>query len=494
MKLGIQIQPEDNVVVASGQLTPDTVIEAGDEKKIRIIDEIPFGHKAAIVPLKKGDAVIKYGFPIGRASRDIKAGEWVHTHNMVTGLDGVVNYSYQKAELLVRQEEMETFQGYLRRDGSVGIRNELWVLPMVSCVNHTGHMIVEKFRQLCPECHSVYALEQPFGCSQMGQDHQNTVRILQNIARHPNAGGVLLLSLGCENNTMSDFLGGLGDYDRERIIPLTVQMEADEIQAGADILQTLWTRMRADVRTCQPMSKLRVGLKCGASDSFSGITANPLAGVACERLIKGGAAAVLTEVPEMFGAEHILMRHAKDEDVFRKIVKLINQFKQYYTDHHQPIYENPSPGNKEGGITTLEEKSLGCIQKGGHCEITDVLWYGERLKENGLSLLSAPGNDPVSITAMAAAGCQLLLFTTGRGNPLGSFVPTIKIGSNTVLSKYKKNWIDFDAGPVLCGTSKELLADQLLELVRKVINGEQTTASEQSGYKEIGIFKNGVTL
>lgn len=496
MRTVIQVHPKDNVaVITCPQVKAGDVLTEGEAPEITVSETIKFGHKVALKLILKGEQVIKYGFPIGIASEDIQPGQWVHSHNLETGLKSHLEYRYEKSDHLVTAgKSIRTFMGYVRHDGRVGIRNELWVLPMVSCVNHTGQMIVRAFEKRHPECRQVFALEQPFGCSQLGKDHADTVRILQNIALHPNAGGVLLLSLGCENNVMADFLAGLGEYDRTRILPLTIQRENDEIEAGVLLLERLWKNMENDIRTPQPISSLRVGFKCGASDGFSGITANPLAGRVCELLVAAGAGTVLTEVPELFGAEHILMKHAKDEAVFRKIVALIEDFKGYYEYHQQPIYENPSPGNKEGGITTLEEKSLGCIQKGGSCEVTDVLPYGDRLTKTGLSLLCAPGNDPVSITAMASAGCQMLVFTTGRGNPLGCIVPTIKVASNNELAQRKENWIDVNAGVLLEGATMEKIAVQMFEQILQIAEGKVRTKSEIDGYKEIGVFKNGVTL
>jgi altronate hydrolase len=491
----VQIDSNDNVgVVVCAEVLAGQVVHVKESISLRAVERIGFGHKFALRRIEAGTSIIKYGFPMGVATKTIKAGEWVHIHNVTTALSGESDYAYHKTENAVAPRHIGSFRGYLREDGSVGIRNEIWVLPMVSCVNHTGRMIVEAFQKRYPECRNVFALEQPFGCSQLGDDHMTTVRVLQDIAQHPNAGGVLLLSLGCENNVMADFLSGLGSYDTQRIVPLTIQQEMDETEAGIRILERLWNQAKEDRRSEQPLNKLRVGLKCGASDGFSGITANPLVGRACEMLVANSAGTVLTEVPEMFGAEQILMNRAKDEETFGKIVRLINDFKSYYESHGQPIYENPSPGNKEGGITTLEEKSLGCIQKGGSCEISDVLDYGDRVRTTGLTLLSAPGNDPVSTTAMAAAGCQLLIFTTGRGNPLGGIVPTIKVASNSSMATRKANWIDLNAGELLAGASRQELADRLYTMVLAVANGEFETKSEHAGYKEIGIFKNGVTL
>lgn len=490
------IHPTDNVaVIICNDVKRGTKIRVENSNEILIKDDVPRGHKIAIQPISKGSKVYKYGFPIGISTRDISIGEWVHTHNLTTSLKGELEYVYKKVNKLVVSKTVGSFRGYLRKDGSVGVRNEVWILPMVSCVNHTGKMIAQEFCRKHPDmADMVYALEQPFGCSQLGKDHETTIQILGDIAKHPNAGGVILLSLGCENNTMKEFLKSLGDYNHERILPLITQQSDDEIADGVILLEKLCSLAKQDVRTQQPLSKLRVGFKCGASDGLSGVTANPLAGRVCEKLVESGASAVLTEVPEMFGAETILMNHARDEKVFAAMVSLINSYKHYYISHNQPIYENPSPGNKDGGITTLEEKSLGCVQKGGFCQVEDILRYGDCVSKPGLSLLSAPGNDPVSITALAAAGCQVLIFTTGRGNPLGSIVPTIKVASNSSLAMHKASWIDFNAGMLLEGAKADELAQHLFEMVLFCANGEYEPCSEKAGYKEIGIFKNGVTL
>lgn len=497
MTSAVQIQPNDTVaVVTGGSARAGDLLQVAGGTPVTALQEIASGHKIALKNIIKGELVLKYGAAIGRASADIFCGGWVHTHNLQTCLHGSLRYAYQKQEDCVTAGVSELqFRGYLRKNGKVGIRNEIWILPMVSCVNHTAALIAERFYGKCPEHISqIAALSQPFGCSQLGEDHRATVTILKNIAQHPNAAGVLLLSLGCENNTMQEFLAQLGDYDQSRIKYLVCQEHEDEIEAGAALVHKLLEASVQDNRSLQPLSKLCVGLKCGASDGFSGITANLLVGRVCNMLVRHGASVVLTEVPEMFGAETILMNRAQTKKVFDQTVELINGFKQYYISHNQPVYENPSPGNKEGGITTLEEKSLGCIQKGGSAEVTDVLQYGQQVAKTGLTLLASPGNDPVSITALASAGSQLLVFTTGRGNPLGSFVPTVKVASNTALAKRKKAWIDFDAGELLLSGNLEALAKNLFEDILSVADGAKTTCSENFGYKEIGIFKNGITL
>lgn len=462
----------------------------------RALEEIPRGHKIALADIEEGQPVVKYGYPIGRASRRIAAGSWIHGHNMCTNLEGTLEYEYRPTERAVADTEgtVPQFMGYRRESGDVGTRNEIWVIPTVSCANHTVTVLADLAnRQFGGLCDGIYAFPHNSGCSQLGDDHRMTQRLLSAIVRHPNAGGVLLVSLGCENNNIQEFLPGLGDYDKTRIRYLITQEAGDEIQTGLGLLREIADVVKHDKREPVPVSSLRVAFKCGGSDSLSGVTANPLCGAVTDRIVSYGGAAVLTEVPEMFGAETILMNRADTRETFDKVVRLINDFKQYYLDYGQPVYENPSPGNKEGGITTLEEKSLGCVQKGGSAVVTDTLDYGEQVKKAGLNLMTGPGNDNVSITDLVASGAQILLFTTGRGNPLGTAIPCIKLSSNTALFNHKRHWIDFDAGTIVDGISMEALADQLWQLVLEVASGRKTQ-SEQNGFREIMLFKNGVLL
>jgi len=441
------------------------------------------GHKYAVCDIDKGENIIKYGNPIGHATTDIKKGDHVHIHNMRTNLSDVLTYEYSgDFPPIERTRVTKTFMGYVRENGEVGIRNEIWIINTVGCVN--------KIAKRLAELTDVYHFEHPYGCSQLGDDHKTTQRILASLVNHPNAAGVLVLGLGCENNNIAEFKKILGKYDERRVRFLNVQDVEDEISEGVRIINELKKYRDGFVRTELPVSRLTVGLKCGGSDGFSGITANPLVGRLSDKLISFGGSCVMTEVPEMFGAEHLLMQRAVSREVFDKTVNMINGFKEYFLMHGQPVYENPSPGNKAGGITTLEEKSLGCVQKGGTAEVADVLEYGERVKNNGLSLLSGPGNDIVAITNLAAAGAQIILFTTGRGTPLGAPVPTVKIATNSTLVDKKKNWIDFDASPTLDG---EDLSDELLDYVIRVANGEETK-NEANGYREISILKDGITL
>lgn len=441
------------------------------------------GHKYAICDINKGENIIKYGNPIGHATEDIKCGDHVHTHNVKTNLSGNLEYTYEPEIMpLEKINSDKTFMGYIRENGDVGIRNEIWIINTVGCVNK----VAKRLAEIC----GVFCFEHPFGCSQLGDDHETTQLILRGLVNHPNAGGVLVLGLGCENNNIEEFKKILGDYNPDRVKFLNTQDCEDEISEGIKLIDELKNYVAKFEREPVPVSKLKLGLKCGGSDGFSGISANPLVGRLSDKLISMGGSCVLTEVPEMFGAEHLLMKRCKTKEVFDKTVVLVNGFKDYFTRHNQVIYENPSPGNKAGGITTLEEKSLGCIQKGGMSEVVDVLKIGDVLTENGLSLLDGPGNDIVAITNLTAAGVHMVLFTTGRGTPVGAPVPTVKISTNKTLAEKKKNWIDFDASPTLDGNE---LTDEFFDYIISVASGNETS-NEKNNYREISIFKDGITL
>lgn len=458
------------------------VIHALDNVDINLTD----GHKYARRDIACGETIIKYGNPIGHAICDIHIGEHVHSHNMKTNLAGNLEYTYQPSYTpTVHVDSPLTFMGYVRKNGDVGIRNEIWIVNTVGCVNK----IAKKLSELSG---AIY-FEHPYGCSQLGDDQKTTQLILRGLVNHPNAGGVLVLGLGCENNNIAVFKETLGTWDEERVRFLNTQDCEDEISEGLKIISELRQYADSFVREPVPVSKLRLGLKCGGSDGYSGITANPLVGALSDKLIAFGGSCVLTEVPEMFGAEHLLMQRCPTKALFEKTVALINNFKDYFTRHGQVIYENPSPGNKAGGITTLEEKSLGCVQKGGLSPVCDVLDYGDVISKNGLSLLNGPGNDLVAVTNLSAAGAHIVLFTTGRGTPVGGPVPTVKISTNRNLAEKKKSWIDFDASPVLDGESMETMANKLLAYILSVASGEET-ANERNDCREISIFKDGITL
>ncbi|AGX42938.1 UxaA family hydrolase [Clostridium saccharobutylicum] len=495
MKSYFKINEQDNVVVALKDLFKGEIIEI-DSDKIELKEDVKRGHKIAIKKILNSENVVKYGYPIGHAIKNIGIGEWVHTHNIKTNLDGVKEYTFnqQLSEISMEKRNL-TFEGYEREDGNVGIRNELWIVPTVGCVNGIADRIIERFKEeVKPEgIDGIEAFKHNYGCSQLGEDHAATRTMLGNLAKHPNAGGVLVLGLGCENNTMSEFIKSLGNYNEKRIKFLVSQEVSDEIEEGVKILKDLYENMKKDKRVSISISKLKVGLKCGGSDGLSGITANPLVGDFSDFLVSQGGTTILTEVPEMFGAETTLMNRAKDVETFDKTVHLINDFKEYFMSYNQPIYENPSPGNKAGGITTLEDKSLGCTQKSGKSTVADVLKYGETLKTNGLNLLSGPGNDLVAASALAAAGCHIVLFTTGRGTPFGTFVPTIKISTNSALYKLKPHWMDFNAG---CLVEDRVLEDVTEDLMNFIIDvaGGKFVNNEINKFKELAILKKGVTL
>lgn len=458
------------------------VIHPLDNVEVNLSD----GHKYALYDIPSGSTVIKYGNPIGHAVADIKKGEHVHSHNMKTNLSGNLTYTYSPEYTPTSYLDTSlTFMGYVRKNGDVGIRNEIWIINTVGCVNK----IAKKLSQLT----GARYFEHPFGCSQLGDDQKVTQMILRGLVNHPNAGGVLVLGLGCENNNITEFKKILGAWDDTRVRFLNTQDCEDEIEEGQRIIAELRQYADSFIRKPVPISKLRLGLKCGGSDGYSGITANPLVGALSDKLISFGGSCVLTEVPEMFGAEHLLMQRCPTKELFDKTVSLINNFKDYFTKHGQVIYENPSPGNKAGGITTLEEKSLGCVQKGGLSPICDVLDYGDTITKNGLSLLNGPGNDLIAITNLIAAGAHMVLFTTGRGTPVGGPAPTVKISTNRSLAKKKMNWIDFDASPLLDGKSMAEMSNFLLEYVLQVASGLET-ANERNDCREISIFKDGITL
>ena len=495
-KTYLKINRADSVVVCLEAMKKGDVVEV-DGKTVTLNQDTPAGHKVLITDAPAGTNIIKYGYPIGHAITDLKAGDWVNENNLKTNLKGTLTYAYEPVndELDIAKEE-RTFEGYVRKNGEVGVRNEIWIVPTVGCVNGIAERLADQLRKETGEkdIDAVYAWHHNYGCSQLSGDHENTRKILRDITLHPNAGGVLVLGLGCENNQPDLFEQLLGDYDRERIKFLVTQrVDGDEVEAGMEILRDLYAKVSQDKRQTVPVSKLRVGLKCGGSDGFSGITANPLVGEFSDWLVAQGGTSILTEVPEMFGAETILMNRCKTTELFDKTVSMVNDFKEYFLSHGEPVGENPSPGNKAGGISTLEDKALGCTQKCGKAPVSGVLEYGDRLQTNGLNLLSAPGNDLVASTALASAGCQIVLFTTGRGTPFGTFVPTMKIATNPTLAQRKPNWIDFSAGQLIEGKTMEQLLPEFIDKILAVASGEKAR-NEANGYREIAIFKNGVTL
>ncbi|MFI5228670.1 MAG: UxaA family hydrolase [Gemmatimonadales bacterium] len=496
----IVVASGDDVAVALRPIAAGESLEIGG-RAVVARQEIPAGHKISLHDIDAGAPVVKYGVSIGAASAPIVAGDWIHAHNLHTALSGLLDYTYapiarSSARGAVPGSSMPTFRGYRRVDGRVGTRNELWVLNTVGCVNHAADRIAKQAAErFAGRIDGIHAFGHPYGCSQLGDDLKNTQRVLAGLLRHPNAGGVLILGLGCENNQLAELLAVAGDVDRTRIASFNTQDVIDELEEGTGAVARLVERIAGDVRTDVPVSDLVLGNKCGGSDAFSGLSANPLVGRIADRLTSAGGTVLLSEVPEMFGAEQSLMNRAVSEDVFNDIVSMINDFKSYFLRHNQPVYENPSPGNKAGGLTTLEEKSLGAVQKGGRAPVSRVLRYGEPANGPGLTLLESPGNDAVSSTAMVASGATVLLFTTGRGTPLGFPVPTIKVSSNSDIAAKKPHWIDFDAGALLGGAkSMAQLDDELFALVLAVASGQVPAKNEVNGYREIAIWKEGVTL
>lgn len=494
----IQIHEDDNVAVAlqslrSGQLICINGVE------LTLKEDVAQGHKFTITPINEKENLIKYGYSIGYATKELEEGVWVHTHNLKTGLGDILSYTYEPEVAMNRIDIIDEtqklyFQGYRRRTGRVGVRNEIWIIPTVGCVNNVAERIVKLASGLKKgSIDEIISFPHPYGCSQMGDDQENTRKILAGLVNHPNAGGVLVLGLGCENSGVKELQEYMGTYDASRVRFLVAQECEDEIAKALELLEEISEEVAKDTRVIIGCDELIIGMKCGGSDGLSGITANPTVGLLSDKIIEQGGSTILTEVPEMFGAETVLMNRCANEDLFQSTVALINDFKEYFRNYNQTIYENPSPGNKAGGISTLEDKSLGCTQKSGSALVQDVLAYGDVVKERGLNLLSSPGNDLVASTALAAAGAHIILFTTGRGTPFSSPVPTVKISSNSHLYEKKKNWIDFNCGIVVEGESLNKLAEALLSYVICVASGEKVK-TEEMGYHDMAILKQGVTL
>lgn len=493
MRPYIYINSRDNVITALTLIEKGSILET-EKDAITLLDDIPVGHKAALCDIKEGENVVKYGIEIGHATRDIKKGEWVHTHNIKSNLTGLVGYTYSGCTAPSFPPRHDTFMGYVRKDGRVGTRNELWIVPTVSCVNHTADLLASMARERYKDrCDGIWACPHNTGCSQLDEGAEISHNMLNGIIQHPNAGGVLLVSLGCENANLDTILPTLGDYDEKRIKSMVTQDVEDEIEEGLKLIGDILDEMSNDKREPVGADKLVLGFKCGGSDAFSGITANPLVGRIADRISASGGSGILSEISEIFGAEQFLMNRAENESVYQSLVDLINRFKKYYMDEGLPIYENPSPGNKKGGISTDEEKSMGNIQKSGSGKVSDVLTYGEKVKREGISVLEGPGNDSVSITNILTSGATLLLFTTGRGNPLSTLIPTIKVSSNSSLSERKHSWIDFNAGRILEGVSMDELEEELWQLVLATASGRETK-SEKNGFRDVMIFKKGALL
>ena len=497
MQSFIKIHAQDNVAVALRDLAAGETLQLDEARCLTLPQPVARGHKFALTPIAAGGTIVKYGLPIGHGAAAIAPGEHIHAQNAKTNLSDLDDYQYQPDFPAVPPQAADReVQIYRRANGEVGIRNELWIVPTVGCVNGIARQIQRRFLQETADAEGidgVHLFSHPFGCSQLGQDHENTRTMLQNMVRHPNAGAVLVIGLGCENNQVDAFRDTLGAVDDARVRFMVCQQQDDEVEAGLAQLHALYRTMRADRRRPGRLSELKFGLECGGSDGLSGITANPLLGRFSDYVIANGGTSVLTEVPEMFGAERILMSRCRDRQTFDKTVAMVNDFKKYFIAHQQPIYENPSPGNKAGGITTLEEKSLGCTQKAGQSQVVDVLKYGERLRQPGLNLLSAPGNDAVATSALAGAGCHMVLFSTGRGTPYGGFVPTVKLATNSELAAKKPHWIDFDAGRLIHGMPMEQLLAQFVDEIVAIANGK-AAKNELNDFRELAIFKSGVTL
>lgn len=495
----IQINKTDNVAVTLRRMEKNSIIQ-GLSGQVSLADDVPQGHKIALAHISKGAAVVKYGYPIGKATADIMPGQWVHIHNMKSSLADHENYVYRPCVVPLAPLPTETFMGYLRDDGRAAVRNELWIIPGAFCVNDFSVRLARECEAMAAEfgLDGIYAFPQPYGCSQLGNDNLMTRRFLSSLSNHPNAGGVLAISLGCENNIPAEFresviqAAGL-HWNPERVKFMVCQEVDDEFETGKELLRQVAQYATKFKRQSVPVSKLVVGMKCGGSDGLSGVTANPTVGALGDIIVAQGGSSIITEVPEMFGAEEMLLNRCISRDVFDKAATVLNEFKDYFISHGQPVGENPAPGNYEGGISSLEDKSLGCVQKGGMAPVSDVLGYAEQVRSKGLSILWGPGSDNVSAANLAAAGAHIVIFTTGRGTPICTAVPTLKISTGTPLFTKKPGWIDFNAGIVAEGTRPEEAAKQLMRDVLDIAGGRKTKG-EENGYRGIAIFKDGVIL
>jgi len=497
----LKLNEIDSVAVALQDIAPGETAEIGGVR-VTAREAIQHGHKIALRPIKKGENVIKYGFPIGRALADISAGEHVHIHNMHTNMKDHEQYVYEPDIRALPKKAPETFMGYVRDDGRAAIRNEVWIVPGVGCVDDLSMRLAAENQGLVEKygLDGLYAFPHPFGCSQVGEDNEMTRRLLATLVNHPNAGGVLVVSLGCENNVPADFQKAIREiagksWNPDRVKFMVCQEVGDEMAEGAALLEQAARYAGKFRREPVSVSKLVFGMKCGGSDGLSGITANPVLGAVGDMLVARGGSTMITEVPEMFGAEGLLMNRCVSREVFDRAAAMLNEYKDYFIKNGQPVYSNPAPGNYEGGISSLEDKSLGCVQKGGVAPISDVVGYAEQIRTNGLTLLAGPGSDMVSATNLTAAGAHIVLFTTGRGTPYSTAVPTVKLSTNTPLYEMKKDWIDYNAGKVADGekTIAEA-AEELYAWVLKLASGEGKTCGEKMGYRRIAVFKNGVIV
>ncbi|MCD7778183.1 MAG: altronate dehydratase family protein [Clostridiales bacterium] len=490
MEKYIKLNNNDNVVVAIADIKAGEVICG-----VTAAEDIARGHKMALVEIPEGENVIKYGYPIGHTTETVTPGKWIHSHNLKTNLSSTLEYTYNPKLKDIPVTRKDTFMGYVRKNGEVGIRNEIWIVNTVGCVNGVSNAITAKAnKRFAGRVDGIHNFVHPYGCSQLGEDHENTQKLLAGMVRHPNAAGVLVLSLGCENNNVDEFKKVLGEYDPERVKFCIVQEHEDEIEYALSQIEELVEYAEQFKQEEVPVSKLVIGLKCGGSDGLSGITANPLIGRISDIMVANGGRTVLSEVPEMFGDETIIMDRCQTPELFDQTVSLVNNFKEYFLSHGQPVGENPSPGNKKGGITTLEDKSLGCTQKGGTSNVQGVLLYGDKAVTPGLNLLQGPGNDIVAISGMMASGCHIILFSTGRGTPVGSPVPTVKVATNSDLAGRKPNWIDWNAGRLVEDKQMDEYAEEFFSFILDVASHRKETKNEINGYREIAIFKNGVTL
>ena len=496
-KAALHLNPKDNVAIARWDLAAGTqlVNEAGT--RIQIQNPIPAGHKLALSHLEPGRPVLRYGQVIGYAIMDIPSGSHIHTHNLQPGQREdafIFSQDLEPVEILPETDQRR-FLGFLRPDGRVGTRNYIAVIATSQCAAQVCHRIAAEFtnQRIAPysQVDGVIALTPDGGCG--GRPNYHILqRTLAGMADHPNVGAALIVGLGCEGNQLADLV------DRHNLHSLKVIHSSEmlviqelggsypTIHAGIERVESLLPRVNAVQRTPQPLSRITLALECGGSDSWSGITANPLVGLVSDEIVRQGGTVVLAETPEIFGAEHLLTRRAASQEVGEQLLARLAWWQDYVDKMGASFEDNPGPGNQAGGLTNICEKSLGAIAKSGRTPLTAVYEFAERVKQSGFVFMDTTGYDPVSVTGMAAGGCNLVVFTTGRGSVFGfKPVPSIKVCTNTVTFRRMTGDMDFNAGRLIeTDTTGEELADELLNLVVAAASG-QPTKSEALGLGEI---------
>ena len=478
----VLLNPRDSVVVALRGFQAGDTLALGEEA-IQLLDSVPPGHKVAIRPVAAGEPIFKFGWSIGVATKPIRVGQHVHTQNVKC--DHHIDLEAISTDVPAELPRLEghTFEGFRRADGRVGTRNYLAVISNVNCSASVARMIASRFDQQTlaafPNVDGVISFRHEGGCAMAfnGSRHRMLSRVLGGMARHPNIGGFLLVGLGCEQGTLDHLVQSQG-LQGEAVPVLSIQSAggtSKTVERGVEIAAGLLKQVNGFQRETVPASHLVLGTECGGSDGYSGITANPALGAAADRLVACGGTAILSETSEIFGAEHLLTRRARSRAVAEKLLERIEWWKWYCSNYGEELDNNPSVGNKAGGLTTITEKSLGAVSKGGTTPLEAVYEYAEPVQQQGFVVMDTPGFDPASVTGMVAGGANLIAFTTGRGSCFGSKpTPTFKIASNTRLFQQLPEDMDFNAGQVVEGRSVDEVGQELFSRLLDTASGKPT--------------------